>query len=222
VLLSHDHHGDNRDAAGRALLPPAGDIVTTASGAKRLGVYARGLEPWATTRLEAPGRPAIEIIATPCRDGPRLSQPLAGVVVGFALRWDGQQHGVVWSSGDTVLYDGVREVADRLRIGTTLLISGACASRSQAPVRYSMTAREAVELCRLIEPRTVVPIYYEGWSHFREGREAVEAEPARARGRARAGPVAADRGRDRARRVSAGYPGLWQTASTLLPWGSRT
>ena len=37
-----------------------------------------------------------------------------------------------------------------------------------------MTAREAVELCRLLRPRTVVPVHYEGWSHFRQGREAAE------------------------------------------------
>ena len=33
VLLSHDHHDDNLDPAGRALLPSAGVVVTTASGA---------------------------------------------------------------------------------------------------------------------------------------------------------------------------------------------
>jgi len=42
VLLSHGHHGDNLDAAGRALLPSAGVVVTTVSGAKRLGGNARG------------------------------------------------------------------------------------------------------------------------------------------------------------------------------------
>ena len=37
VLLTHDHHDDNLDDAGRALLPSAGVVVTTASGARRLG-----------------------------------------------------------------------------------------------------------------------------------------------------------------------------------------
>ena len=46
VLLSHDHHDDNLDDAGRALLPRAHAIVTTRSGAKRLGASARGLDPW--------------------------------------------------------------------------------------------------------------------------------------------------------------------------------
>ncbi len=56
VLLSHDHHDDNLDPAGRALLPSAGSVVTTVSGAKRLGGAARGLAPWASTRLEGQGR----------------------------------------------------------------------------------------------------------------------------------------------------------------------
>ena len=74
---------------------------------------ARGLEPWHTTVLEAPGRPAIEITATPCRHGPPGCHPIVGDVIGFALRWEGQQHGALWITGDTVLYDGVREVAGR-------------------------------------------------------------------------------------------------------------
>jgi len=176
VLLSHDHHDDNLDDAGRALLPAAGAVVTTVPGAKRLGGNARGLAPWATTRLEAPGRPAIEIIATPCRHGPPLSHPLVGDVVGFALRWEGQEQGVLWISGDTVLYDGVREVAERLEVDTALLHLGGVQFPVSGPLRYTMTAAEAVELCGLVKPRSVIPIHYEGWKHFRQGRDAIEAE----------------------------------------------
>jgi L-ascorbate metabolism protein UlaG (beta-lactamase superfamily) len=180
VLLTHDHHDDNLDPAGRALLPSADVVVTTVSGAQRLGGGARGLEPWATTRLEAPGRPAIELTATPCRHGPPLSHPLAGDVIGFAIRWDGQDHGVLWISGDTVLYGGLRQIADRLPVDTALLHLGGVRFRVTGPVRYTMTAKDAVELCRLISPRTVIPIHYEGWMHFQQDREAIEREFARA------------------------------------------
>ena len=176
VLLSHDHHGDNLDPAGRELLPSAGVVVTTASGARRLGGSARGLEAWQTTRLEAPARPAIEITATPCRHGPPLSHPIVGDVVGFALGWEGQEHGVLWISGDTVLYDGVRSVADRLDVDTALLHLGGVRFPVSGPVRYTMTARDAVDLCGLIQPRVAIPIHYEGWKHFRQGREAIESE----------------------------------------------
>jgi L-ascorbate metabolism protein UlaG (beta-lactamase superfamily) len=176
VLLSHDHHEDNLDPAGRALLPSAGVVVTTTSGAGRLGGSARGLAPWEATTLEAPGRPAIEITATPCRHGPPLSHPIVGDVVGFALRWDGQENGVLWISGDTVLYDGVLEVPARLRVDTALLHLGGVRFPVTGPLRYTMTAAEAVELCRVLRPRTAIPIHYEGWKHFREGRAAIERE----------------------------------------------
>jgi L-ascorbate metabolism protein UlaG (beta-lactamase superfamily) len=189
VLLSHDHHDDNLDAAGRALLPSADTVVTTVSGAKRLGRDARGLEPWAKTRLEAPDRPPIEITATPCRHGPPLSHPIVGDVIGFALEWGGQEDGVLWISGDTVIYDGVREVADRLQVGTALLHLGGVRFPITGPVHYTMTAKEAVELCELVQPRTVIPIHYEGWKHFHEGRDAIERElanaPEEVRGRVR-------------------------------------
>jgi len=176
VLLSHDHHDDNLDDAGRALLPSAGTVVTTVPGAKRLGGNAQGLAAWGTTRLEAEGRTPIEITATPCRHGPPLSHPIVGEVVGFALKWEGQEHGVFWISGDTVLYDGVREVANRFEVDTALIHLGGVKFPVSGPLRYTMTAAEAVELCGQMKPRTVLPIHYEGWKHFRQGRDAIEAE----------------------------------------------
>jgi len=180
VVLTHDHHGDNLDDAGRALLPSAGVVVTTASGARRLGGDARGLEAWQTTRLEAPGRAAIEVTATPCRHGPRFSHPVAGDVIGFALSWEGQDDGVLWISGDTVLYDGVLEVADRLSVDVALLHVGAVRFGVTGPLRYTMSAREAVELCRRVRPRTAIPVHYEGWKHFTEGRDELERELSKA------------------------------------------
>jgi L-ascorbate metabolism protein UlaG (beta-lactamase superfamily) len=176
VLLSHDHHADNLDDAGRALLPSAGIVVTTGAGARRLGRSTRGLRAWGTTELTAPGKATIEVTATPARHGPPLSRPVAGHVVGFALRWDGQDDGALWISGDTVLFDGLRDVADRVRVDTALLHLGGVRFPITGPLRYSMTAREAVELCRLVRPRTAIPVHYEGWSHFHQGREEIERE----------------------------------------------
>ncbi|UTI67114.1 MBL fold metallo-hydrolase [Paraconexibacter antarcticus] len=175
VLISHDHHGDNLDPTGRELLPRMGQIVTTEPGARRLGGGAVGLAPWATTTLEAEGRPRIEITATPCRHGPPGSKPIVGDVVGFALKWDGQQHGVLWISGDTVLYDGVREVAQRLNVGTAVVhLGGVTFPWLSGPLRYTMNAQEAAELCGLVDPHTIIPIHYEGWKHFRQGRGPAE------------------------------------------------
>ena len=48
-------------------------------------------------------------------------------------------------------------------------------------------------MCALVRPRTAIPIHYEGWAHFREGREAIERElagaPADVRDRIRWVPI---------------------------------
>jgi len=179
VLLTHDHHDDNLDAAGRALLPSAGRVVTTLAGARRLGENARGLDPWGSAVFEARRLPALEIVATPCRHGPPLSKPLVGDVVGFAIRCEGHPDGVLWISGDTVLYDGVREVSERVRVDVALLHLGGVRFPVTGPVRYTMTARDAVKLCSLMRPRLAIPIHYEGWKHFQQGRTEIERELAR-------------------------------------------
>ena len=48
VLLSHDHHSDNLDRSGRAMLDAAAHVLTTGAGAERLGESvenAVGLSP---------------------------------------------------------------------------------------------------------------------------------------------------------------------------------
>jgi L-ascorbate metabolism protein UlaG (beta-lactamase superfamily) len=175
VLLSHDHHDDNLDPSGRALLPSAGQVVTTASGAKRLGGNALGLEPWAATTLQAPdGGPTVTVTATPARHGPPLSHPLVGDVIGFMLEWEGQRHGALWISGDTVYYRGVAEVGQRFEVGTALIHMGGVRFAISGPARYTMNAREAARVADEFGLTTLLPIHYEGWKHFREGRADAE------------------------------------------------
>jgi L-ascorbate metabolism protein UlaG (beta-lactamase superfamily) len=176
VLLTHDHHADNLDDEGRALLAEVPSVVTTVAGAARLGRSAIGLEPWATTRLEHPGRPTLAIRATPCRHGPPLSRPLVGDVVGFALTWEGRRTGAVWITGDTVWFRGLRDVARRMDVEIVILHLGGVRFPITGPLRYTMTARQGMRLCRLVDPRIVVPVHHEGWTHFRDGPNAVERE----------------------------------------------
>ena len=196
VLLTHDHHDDNLDRAGRALLEQVPSVITTAAGARRLGKRARGLTEWTSTTLRGEGRMDISVTATPCRHGPPLSRPIVGPVIGFALSWPGQQDGVLWISGDTVLYEGVRRISERLRIDTAVLHLGGVQFPVTGPLRYTLTAKQAIELIGLIRPRQAIPIHYEGWKHFRQGRAAVE----------RALADAAQDIRDRVRWVAIGDP----------------
>ena len=95
-------------------------------------------------------------------------------MIGFALRWDGQERGALWISGDTVLYDGVREVADRLQVDTALLHLGGVRFPVSGPLRYTMTAQRGGRALRPVGRAPSIPIHYEGWKHFREGRDAIE------------------------------------------------
>jgi L-ascorbate metabolism protein UlaG (beta-lactamase superfamily) len=174
VLVTHDHHSDNLDDTGRAFLPSARTVVTTVAGARRLGGGARGLNPWNSTRIEADGRTALTVTATPCRHGPPLSRPIVGHVIGFALAWEGRDRGAVWFTGDTVLYDGVRSVAGRFDIEVAIVHLGDVQFPITGPVKYTMTAADGVELVRHVRPTVAIPVHYEGWSHFHEGRTAIE------------------------------------------------
>ncbi|MFI5028248.1 MAG: MBL fold metallo-hydrolase [Solirubrobacterales bacterium] len=173
VLLSHDHHDDNLDPAGRELLPAAGRVITTPSGARRLGGGSLGLAPWSTTTLTTP-EVEVKVTATPCRHGPPLSRPIVGEVVGFLLEWEGQGNGALWLSGDTVLFPGVTEVGERFDVGIAIVNLGAARFPFSGPARYTMNAAEAIRVARDLQLAKLVPIHYEGWKHFRQGREAVE------------------------------------------------
>ena len=180
VLLTHDHHADNLDDAGRRVLAGAPTVVTTRPGAARIGGVARGLAPGEVLTLSGEDRPSITVTATPCRHGPPLSRPIVGDVIGFALTWPGQQRGALWISGDTVMHRGIRELADELQVGVAVLHLGGVRFPITGPIRYTMTARDAIRLCTRLRPAVAYPVHYEGWSHFAQGRAAIEREMASA------------------------------------------
>ncbi|PJJ63589.1 MBL fold metallo-hydrolase [Compostimonas suwonensis] len=179
VLLSHDHHADNLDDAGRALLPEVPVVVTTRSGRRRLGAdgmdTVRGLLPGETTTLSAPGRSDLRITATPCRHGPPLSHPIVGDVIGFAVRLGDSPKTDLWISGDSVLYPALRQLARDLDVDVAVLHLGGVEFGVTGRLRYSMTAEEAVTLLGLLEPRVAVPVHFDGWTHFREGEEQIRS-----------------------------------------------
>jgi L-ascorbate metabolism protein UlaG (beta-lactamase superfamily) len=175
VLLTHDHHADNLDDSGRALLDRVPVVITTVAGARRLGGGGtRGLAEWEVTRLEADGRSTIEVTATPCRHGPRLSRPIVGDVVGFALVGDALPEGAWWITGDTVLYDRVLAVANRFSIELAIVHLGGVRFPITGPLHYTMTLADGIELVRRVSPRVALATHYEGWSHFRDPRQPID------------------------------------------------
>lgn len=174
VLLTHDQHGDNLDGAGRALLPSVPRVITTRSAAKRLGGQSQGLAPWESVTFTTSEGKTIRVTATPARHGPPGSLPIVGEVVGFVLEWEGQRHGALYLSGDTVRFAGVEEVARRFKIGTAFLHLGCVRLGISGPLRYTFSAQEGAGVAQLLQAPTVVPIHYTGWTHFQESRQDVE------------------------------------------------
>jgi L-ascorbate metabolism protein UlaG (beta-lactamase superfamily) len=173
VLLSHDHHFDNLDHAGRDLLGRAREVITTAAGAARLGGNARGLAAWESLELATPGGRPIRVTGTPARHGPAGVD--RGPVTGFVLEFPGAPGRAVYLSGDTVWYEGVAAVAERFPVALAILFLGAARVKEVGPANLTFTAAEAVHAARAFAPATIVPIHFEGWAHFAESRVEVEA-----------------------------------------------
>ena len=175
VLLSHDHHEDNLDQAGRALLPLSGNVVTTRAGAKRLGNNSIGLRTWDSTTITADGT-EVKVTAVPARHGSLWSYIIVGETTGFVLEWSGQKHGALYFSGDTVWFNGIHEIAHRFKIGTAVLHIGQASFPITGPIRFTLNAKEAIRVLKILNPRTAIPLHYEGWSHFREPRAVAEKQ----------------------------------------------
>jgi L-ascorbate metabolism protein UlaG (beta-lactamase superfamily) len=172
VLLSHDHHFDNLDVSGRAMLAGARRVITTPAGAERLGGNAVGLEPWQSLELRAPNGERLRVTSTPARHGPPDGD--RGPVTGFVLQSDHESAPAIYVTGDTVWYEGVSEVARRFAVGAVLFFAGAARVSVAGPAHLTFDARDAVELARAIPDAPIVPLHYEGWEHFSEGRAELE------------------------------------------------
>ena len=170
VLLSHDQHADNLDPAGRAFLPRAGRVLATLEGAQRLGGNAVGLAPWETTTVGD-----VTVTAVPARHGPYGCEPVTGPVTGVVLSADGAEP--VYVSGDNASVEVVREIVRRLgALPVAVLFCGAV----QIPQRFggaylTLSADHAADAALALGARAVVPVHFEGWTHFTQGVDAVRA-----------------------------------------------
>ena len=173
ILLSHDQHEDNLDQAGRSLLPKAKNVVTTKAGAKRLGNNTIGLQPWESREFSSP-QLNLKVTAVPARHGSLGSYLLVGETTGFILEWDDQKDGALYISGDTIWFNGISEIGKRFKVGTAILHLGQASFGITGPVRFTMNAREAGRFLTTLHPTQVIPIHYEGWSHFRETKQAAQ------------------------------------------------
>ena len=120
----------------------------------------------------------ITVTGVPAIHGPGAREevePLTGQVVGFVLT--GEDLPTVYVSGDNASLDAVKEIAERFApVDTAILFAGA----PSIPVLFDgvpivLDSTQAAEAASILGARRVVPVHYEGWAHFTEGRDELVA-----------------------------------------------
>ena len=173
VLVSHDNHPDNLDGRGRVLALAAPLVLTTVSGASRLG-QAIGLPPWTSHAVRRPDGGELMVTAVPAVHGPEDGErDAAGFVncevIGFVL--SGQDLPAIYISGDNASIRAVTEIAGRTpAIDTVILHAGA--ARVQGKFRdrpLTLDSARAAAAAAVLGPAAVIPAHYDGWAHFSEG-----------------------------------------------------
>ncbi|CAM5465928.1 MBL fold metallo-hydrolase [Streptomyces atroolivaceus] len=180
VLLSHDEHADNLDSSGRALLAGVPLTLTTPGGGERLGETATGLADWQSVELErrdgGPGTVTVTGVPAIHGPGPREEvEPITGQVVGFVLTGEGLP--TVYVSGDNASLDAVEDIAARFApVDTALLFAGAprFAEVFDGEV-IVLDSAQAAEAAKILDAGRVVPVHYDSWAHFTEGRDELVA-----------------------------------------------
>jgi L-ascorbate metabolism protein UlaG (beta-lactamase superfamily) len=98
-----------------------------------------------------------------------------GEVTGFIIFFADNPEQAIYFSGDTVWYQGVAEVAKRFPIRVALLNLGAARVPEVGNFHLTMTASEAVQAANEFFSALIIPLLFEGWAHFSEGREDIAA-----------------------------------------------
>ena len=169
VVLSH-HHGDHFDAVAAERLDKDLPIVTEPHSARKLRTqgfrHPVALDTWQSHRLQR-GADEVTITALPGKHAPQPLQALLPPVMGSMLefRRDGEVTLRLYISGDTLMFDGLREIPRRYPdIDLCLLHLG---GTRVAGILLTMDASQGVEALRLIRPATAVPIHYDDYTVFR-------------------------------------------------------
>ncbi|MGC3973664.1 MAG: MBL fold metallo-hydrolase [Nitrospira sp.] len=169
VLLSHLHedHFDRRVEAG---LEKRTRIVTTPQAATSLQqkgfVAPTGLSTWDSVSFSRSGI-RLRITSMPGRHGPPLLSWLMPSVMGSMVEFLQQEQVLlrIYITGDTLVYDGLREIARRYRyLDQAILHLGGTRILG---VLLTMDAAQGVEMLRLIEPKIAIPIHYNDYTVFR-------------------------------------------------------
>lgn len=169
VVLSH-HHGDHFDRIAARDLDHDLEIVTEPHAARKLRSQGfrrpRALATWQSHTIERAGT-TVRITAVPAKHAPRplgyLLPPVMGSILDFSR--DGQRLLRLYITGDTLLHNGLSEIA-RAFPGIDACVIHLGGTRV-AGILLTMDARQGVEALRATAPRLAIPVHYDDYGLFR-------------------------------------------------------
>lgn len=172
VLLSH-LHGDHFDRVAEAKLDRTVPIVTTphaASYLKKKGFHSpMALDTWETAVIEK-GRSSLRITAMPGTHAPGPLRTLLPPVTGSMLEFGEEATRLrMYITGDTLIHDRLKEIPERFpEIDLALLHLG---GTRVLGVLVTMDAKQGVEMMKIVDPETAVPIHYNDYTVFKSPLE---------------------------------------------------
>lgn len=131
---------------------------------------------WESIELDRPGDGTITVTGVPALHGPGAREevePITGQVVGFVLTGEGLP--TVYVSGDNASLDLVKQIAERFSpVDTAILFAGA----PRFDVLFDgalivLDSTQTAEAAKILDARRVVPVHYDSWAHFTEGRDEL-------------------------------------------------
>jgi L-ascorbate metabolism protein UlaG (beta-lactamase superfamily) len=186
VVLSH-YHGDHFDQVAEERLDRDLPIVTTGDAARQLqdkGFTATvPLQAWETHELSRP-QATLRITSLPARHAPLAVDLIMPETMGSCLEFyrngkgdPGRPDLRMYVTGDTIMYDGISEIARRVPgIDVALIHLGGTRVMG---ITVTMDAAQGLELLQTIRPDRAVPIHYNDYEAFKSPLEdfvaAVEA-----------------------------------------------
>lgn len=181
VVLSH-YHGDHFDHVAEERLDRWLPIVTTPDAADTLSdkgfTAALALETW-QSHVVTKGETRLQVTAMPGRHAPGALTITLPQVMGSLLEFStdtgpgaaiaGRPDLRLYITGDTIIYEGLREIPERHpEIDLALLHLGGTRVMG---LTVTMDADQGLELMRTVEPRLAIPIHYNDYEAFKSPLE---------------------------------------------------
>lgn len=171
VLLSHDQHPDNLDDQGRAYITRAPLVLSTAEAKRRLEGSVHALNNWEHHDLPA-AKGALRVTGVPARHGPPGCESSTGPVTGFVLTGEGLP--TVYVSGDNASLEHVGAIADRFgSVDVAILFAGAARTALLDGAYLTLISTQAAQAAVLLAARHILPLHFECWAHFSQGRDTL-------------------------------------------------